>query len=89
MDDWISIGRNGSNSDCVETDLGDRSFAMELGKWYILRAEIIGSQIKVYINNILVLEAHDDELKRGKFELDVAPGSIIQYDDIRVLTWDD
>ena len=81
---FVSLARQGFNPDCNWANLVDRSFGFQTGKWYNMRIETSGTNHKVFIENVLFLEANDVSVTQGIFEIDAAPGAIVQFDDVKV-----
>ena len=52
---------------------------------YVLRAELNGSSLKLYINGTLVAQATDSALTTGRIGLRVF-GSVTRFDDVTVTT---
>jgi hypothetical protein len=84
VNDFTSLARQGLNADCQWKGLAEKQYSFQSDQWYILRIETIGSLHKAYINGNLFLETEDSGVMQGAFEIDAAPGAIVQYDDIKV-----
>ena len=61
-DNTVSLRKVSNNTVSV---LGTASMPVNLGQWYRLRLEAIGSRVRAYVNGRLVLEAFDATLPRG------------------------
>ena len=81
---FVSLARQGFNPDCEWAVLVDKKYEFESGQWYDLRIETIGTTHKVYVNGNLFLQANDESVTQGAFEIDAAPGAIVQFDDVKV-----
>lgn len=73
----------------TETILYDKSLKLELGKSYLFKAEAVGSNLRMYIDNKLIAEAKDESLYAGH----VGVGSFeskTHFDDVVAygLKWD-
>jgi len=54
------------------------------GRWYQVRIEADGPRLRVYLNDNLMLQADDDRITHGGFDLGVTSGTHALFDDIRV-----
>jgi hypothetical protein len=58
-------------------------------KWYRVKVEAQGSALRVYLDNILMIQVKDSRITSGGFNLGVMPGTHAQFDDIRVIALDE
>jgi len=65
--------------------LKQQSYSIQTNTGYRIRAEALGSHLKLLIDGNTVLEYDDPELKHGSFDLAVGNGAIVQFADIRVV----
>jgi len=79
---WIGWGKYGGG--CSNDWMG-RFYRIEMEKWYSLRFEVIGDTLKFYVDNELMLENTDSELKTGYIGLSVGENDTVYFDDVRVL----
>jgi hypothetical protein len=84
VQDFMSLARQGFNKDCEWAVLTDHKYALESGRWYKLRIETKGTIHKAYVDGNLFLEANDNSVVQGAFEIDAAPGGVVQFDDVKV-----
>ena len=84
VQDFVSLARQGFNQDCEWAVLTDHKYALESGRWYKLRIETKGTIHKAYVDGNLFLEANDNSVVQGAFEIDAAPGGVVQFDDVKV-----
>lgn len=61
-----------------------KGYDFTVNTWYTLRAEALGDQLRWYINDRLILRAHDSRLTNGSVGIAVSPNSEICIDDLRV-----
>ena len=66
------------------TVLGTYSLPVTLGTWYRLRIEAVGTQIRGYVNGILVAEASDSTLARGTAG-PITNRAAVEFDDYRAI----
>ena len=58
---------------------------VERDKWYLIRVEIQGSQMSVYLDGVRVIVTNDSRLKpAGRFAFNVDIDTHVQFDDIRI-----
>lgn len=55
---------------------------VELGRWYVLRFELQGSDIRSFFDGRPVMNTRDERLSRGWFTLRCTPDTRAQFDDI-------
>jgi hypothetical protein len=75
-DDWIHLGTSTLNK-------------QELDGWHLLRVEAQGNQIKIYIDDLSnpLLESNEDyRLPKGKISYDIREKTVVQLDNIRVVS---
>ena len=66
-------------------ELGSKSIGVGKGIWYSIRLEAQEKQIRVYLDNNLIIDITDSHSSQGDITLGVAPGTYAQFDDIRVI----
>ncbi|MCX6056700.1 MAG: DUF1080 domain-containing protein, partial [Chloroflexi bacterium] len=71
----ISSGKhfNGSNWQ----DIIDRSYSFIFGQWYHVRVQAVGSSIKIFIEDKLIIDRTDTQFSSGALTLQVGPGAHI------------
>jgi len=62
-----------------------RTYNTQPGIWYSVRVEVKGIEIKVYIDDSLLIDTEDSQISAGSLQLSVGPGTHTQFDDIRVI----
>lgn len=73
--------------DGVATDLAVvESPGYEHRRWYTVSMQVSGSQIRVYIDGVLALEANDSTLASGQFGVSTIAFGAIVFDDVTVTT---
>jgi hypothetical protein len=65
--------------------LGNKSMTIGKGIWYSIRIEAQKAQIRVFLDNDLIIEITDLRLSQGEMTLGVGPGTFAQFDDIKVI----
>jgi hypothetical protein len=80
--DWIGGGKYGGN---CNHDWDGRFYRVETGKWYLLRYEVVGDTLKFYIDNKLMFEEVDSDVKTGYIGLSVGENDTVYFDDVRVI----
>jgi serine/threonine protein kinase len=80
------IGRFG-NAGCRDdwTLLAGKSFPLAPNIWHTIRAEVVGTHLRLVIDGETILEGDDSTLHEGSFYLATGPGAIVQFADIRVV----
>ena len=58
-------------------------------RWYRVKVEAQGSRLRVYLDDVLMLQTEDANIASGGFELGVFPGTHALFDDIRVIALGD
>jgi hypothetical protein len=58
--------------------------SIQKNKWYSVRIVANGDDFRIYVDDIVQIEASDNQLQQGKFRLDVGHGTHAQFDNIRV-----
>ena len=58
-------------------------------RWYRVKVEAQGSRLRVYLDDVLMLQTEDASIASGGFELGVFPGTHALFDDIRVIALGD
>jgi len=53
-------------------------------RWYRVKVEAQGTRLRVYLDDILMLQTDDTHIKSGGFNMGVFPGTHAQFDDIRI-----
>jgi hypothetical protein len=76
------IFRNGPG-DCFTT-LTQGAGMIDASTWTTIRAEVLGAQLRLFVNGTQVLSASDDRVADGFFYINVGSGAIVQFDDMRV-----
>lgn len=59
-------------------------YSVASGTWYTIRLEVIGTQIKMYVDDVLVAATEDGVFLMGKIGLRCASSSQIYFDDVVV-----
>jgi photosystem II stability/assembly factor-like uncharacterized protein len=58
---------------------------IERNVWYVIRVEVQGEQIRVYLDDALIIEVNDPQIRKGRLQLFASPSTYAQIDDIRVI----
>ncbi len=66
-------------------NLGTKTINLSMRQWVQLRTEVIGEQIAVYINGDLMLSSTSSAHLAGTISFTVAPHTIIEVDNLRVI----
>jgi len=61
-----------------------RSLAFEKGAWYLIRVEVRGPEIVVFVDNNRIMSAIDNQLSTGGLSFSVDEGMQVSFDDINV-----
>jgi hypothetical protein len=70
--------------DCPWVEMQHVSSELELNRWYTIRAETVGTQLRLYRDGQILLETSDDRAKHGTFLIALGPGAVVQFDQISV-----
>jgi hypothetical protein len=70
--------------DCPWVPMQRVSSELELNRWYTIRAEIVGTQLRLYRDGQMILETSDDRVKQGSYFITLGPGAVVQFDEIHV-----
>ncbi|WP_026297359.1 pectate lyase [Paenibacillus daejeonensis] len=68
----------------TSTTLVQKNYALSEGTWYNVRLEVSGSQLRMFVNDTLQLEATDSSLSNGAIGLVAQDATTAKYDDIAV-----
>ena len=68
------------------SELKSETFNLVSGNWYLVRVEVEGTQIRVFIDESLMIDIMDERRDSGELGLGVGPGTYAQFDDIRVIS---
>lgn len=71
---------NGSNYKVIK----ERSYPIKPGQWYLARVEAQGNQIRLYIDDALVLSAEDNTTQSGSIGIFIYGGDPVHVDQIQV-----
>ena len=66
--------------------ISTRDQTFENDRWYHIRVEAVGSQIRVYIDGRLTTNITNTDFQMGKVALNVSPSTHALFDDIRVIS---
>jgi hypothetical protein len=69
---------------CPWVEMQRVSSELELNRWYTIRAETVGTRLRLYRDGQIILETNDDRVKQGSFLIALGPGAIVQFDEIAV-----
>lgn len=69
------------------TPIEGSAYKFEPQTWYFIRIEARGVNIKIYVNNSLIIDANDSKLTKGSLLLGVEGGHV-QFDDFLVIALD-
>lgn len=61
-----------------------RALVFENGAWYLIRIEVRGQQMIVFVDNNRIMSASDNRLRKGGLDFSVDTGMQAAFDDIRV-----
>jgi hypothetical protein len=53
-------------------------------QWFTVRTEAVGTHLRLYIDDKLILQADDATLPKGYFSVSIAAGATVQFDDIHI-----
>lgn len=76
----LSAGANGNFY-----DLGGQVIGFPMNRWLQLRIEVAGDQIELYVNGVLIQSATSDYHIEGGISFTLAPQTVVEIDDVRVL----
>jgi hypothetical protein len=66
-------------------ELVSKSISVGKGIWFSIRLEAQGTQIRVFLDNNLIIDTTDSRLSQGDISLGVGHETYVQFDDIRVI----
>jgi len=81
---YAQIGLTGTSDQCPFKVLAQGPILIGGDQWFKVRTEAIGTQLRLYINDTVVLQADDKTLPKGYFYVSIEPGAIVQFRDIRI-----
>jgi len=61
-----------------------RSLVFEKGAWYLIRVEVRGPEIVVFVDNNRIMSAIDNQLSTGGLSFSVDEGMQVAFDDVNV-----
>jgi hypothetical protein len=61
-----------------------RSLVLEKGAWYLIRVEVRGSEMIVFVDNNRIMSASDESLSKGGLSFSVDGGMQVSFDDVNV-----
>jgi hypothetical protein len=61
-----------------------REYIFREGVWYSVRVEVRDTEIKISINDSVLIDTVDSKINRGALNIQVGPGTHAQFDDIQV-----
>jgi hypothetical protein len=61
-----------------------RSLVFEKGVWYLIRVEVRGSEMIVFVDNNRIMSANNNQLIKGGLSFSVDEGMQVAFDDVRV-----
>jgi serine/threonine protein kinase len=65
--------------------IGSGPMSVVKGIWYSVRIEAQDTQLRVFLDNSLIIETTDSRVSQGDITLGVGPGLQAQFDDIKVI----
>jgi outer membrane protein assembly factor BamD (BamD/ComL family) len=85
----VSVGRQNVNLHYTTPGTGWNlikyaPYNIDQNEWYRFRIQAQGSEIKVYVNNVLVHQIEDTRYSSGSINIQVGPYTRAQFDDIKV-----
>jgi tRNA A-37 threonylcarbamoyl transferase component Bud32 len=83
--DEVTLARNGQELCGGFTVLRQNSYALELNRWYTLRAMVNGAQISLTIDGQTVVAATDTQLAQGFVYVTLGQGVKAQFDAIQLI----
>lgn len=69
------------------TPIQASTYSFDTQSWYDVRVEARNSNIKIFVNNSLIIEANDSNLAKGSFLFGVE-NNHVQIDDLRIVALD-
>lgn len=87
--EWDSVNLFGNLNYGGWENIKTLELAVRNQKWYRVKVEAQGSVLRVYLDNILMIQVKDSRITSGGFNLGVMPGTHAQFDDIRVIALGD
>lgn len=78
------IKLNGLPGQCAPTTLARGSVPIGGDQWFTIRMEAVGDRLRLFVENEEVLQAQNDVLSKGYFDVNVVPGATVQFDDIHI-----
>jgi hypothetical protein len=73
-----------TNEQCDYKLLEEQSYPLELNRWYTVRLEAVGTQLKFLIDDQVVIERDDPTSSQGFYYLNAGSDAILQFDNIQV-----
>lgn len=64
--------------------LGESPFVFERNTWYALRLDLDGAELRVYVNDVLLLTVSDGRLAQGELHFFVDSGQSVTLDNLAV-----
>ncbi|MEO8609367.1 MAG: family 16 glycoside hydrolase [Chloroflexota bacterium] len=66
-------------------DLGTSIISLPRNEWAKVRIQAVGNQLKLYVNDALVQSATNSDHREGSVSLTVAPHTVVEVDNVRVI----
>lgn len=81
----FAISKHGNPWQNLETS---GTYTFNQNQWYSVKVNVFEDNVKIYVNDVLLINATDTQLTNGRLQLSAGPGSIVQFDDIIVMSLD-
>ena len=75
-----------TNDEWVPLTKATSAYNLSPNTWHQVKITLIESDITVYFDGTKVLSAKDDRLKTGSMNLGIGANTIVQFDDLHILT---
>jgi hypothetical protein len=66
----------------------ERSVTVNTNQWYHMRVDVVGNEVRLFVNGRPVAAAQIPELPDGTIDIGTSPGAVIWVDDVVVLSLD-
>ncbi len=80
----LAYNAQDQNNNWRWTSLSEQPFTFQSDQWYTLRLEARNDQFTVDIDNYPTISTSDTRLQQGRLYLELGPGAVIEFDDIKI-----